>query len=145
MARAKLFVRRRDDRIEVRISPAGRETIRGWVTTLIESDRDSSNPWHDAQQAPINVEADHDDPLMLWERQKLTATSAELTLLTIDETFLSHDEAWAWMSTLQNCLRNSVVSLGIVNDDALAAADPELLGPVRDLQYLLFEIARALK
>src|SRR5665213_1580706 len=102
---AKLFIRRRDGRIEVRLNDAGRDAIREVFAHVVASERDPDHDWHLSMNAPINPSDDHDDPLATLARQHDIASNAELSVMTLKEQFLNEAEAWAWLCTLQVALR----------------------------------------
>lgn len=137
----KLFIRRRDGRVEVRLNDAGREVIREIFAHVVAAERDSTHDWHLALHAPINPSSDDDDPLSTLARQNEIATNAELSIMTLNEQFLNDAEAWAWLSTLQVALRSTAVVNGILSDERLEACDPALLEDIRTIQQLLFELA----
>lgn len=137
----KLFNRRRDGRIEVRLNDAGRDVIREIFVHVIAAERDPDHDWHVTLRAPINPSSDDDDPLAILARQNELATNAELAMMTLKEQFLNDAEAWAWLSTLQIALRSTAVVNGILSDERLEACDPALLEDIRTIQLLLFELA----
>ncbi len=98
---SKLFIRRRDGRVEIRLNDAGRDAIREIFTHVVASERDPEHDWHASMNAPINPSSDHDDPLSTLARQHEIATNAELAVMTSKEQFLSDGEAWAWLCTFQ--------------------------------------------
>ena len=144
MARSKIFIQRKDGRIEVKIAPDAREFLRSVVDQLIAAESDGEHPWHGALHSPITPSADSDDPLRSFERQKMTATSAELMRLTLDESFLSQDEAFAWLASMQLGLRARTSEAAIFTDEDLAQADESSLQTIRALQLFLFELATTL-
>ncbi|MEI8147485.1 MAG: hypothetical protein WCG62_00225 [Actinomycetes bacterium] len=144
MARSKVFIQRKDGRIELRIAPAAREFLKSVVDQLITAENDSEHPWHGSLHAPITPSADNDDPLRSFERQKMTATSAELMRLTLDESFLSQDEAFAWLASMQLGLRARTTEAAIFTVEDLNQADDTSLQTIRALQFFLFELATTL-
>ena len=141
MSGTRLFVRRRDGRIEVRINDYGREVIQGAFANVLAAERDPNHEWHVALSGPIDPSLDHDNPLSILSRENETSTNAELAELTVAEQFLNEAEAWAWLTTLQVALRSTAQSKGLLSDDQLAAAEPALLDYVRTLQQFLFQLA----
>jgi hypothetical protein len=137
----KLFVRRRDGRVEVRINEFGRSIVRGSFANVLAAERDQDHEWHVALSGPIDPSLDHDNPIPMLTRQNETSTNAELASLTVDEQFLNDAEAWAWMTTLQIALRSTAQVKGLLTDEQLASCDEELLNYVRSLQQFLFELA----
>lgn len=137
----KLFTRRRDGRIEVRLSDAGRGVIREVFAHVLAAERDPDHEWHLSLNAPINPSSDDDDPLSSLARQNEIATNAELALMTLKEQYLTDAEAWAWLSTLQVALRSTAVVNGILSDEKLESASPELMDDIRTMQQFLFELA----
>ena len=144
MTRSKIFIQRKDGRIEVRLSSDARDFLKSVVDQLIAAESDGGHPWHAALHSPITPAADSDDPLRSFERQKMTATSAELMRLTLDESFLSQDEAFAWLASMQMGLRARTSEAAIFTEDDLAQADDVSLQTIRALQHLLFELATTL-
>lgn len=141
MAGSKLFVRRRDGRIEVRINDFGRSIVRDSFSSVLAAERDPDHEWHVVLSGPIDPSLDHDNPIAMLTRQNETSTNAELAGLTVDEQFLTDAEAWAWLTTLQVALRSTVQTKGILSDEQLASCDEELLTYVQMLQQFLFQLA----
>ena len=137
----KLFIRRRDGRIEVRLNDAGRDAIREVFAHVVASERDPDHEWHLSMNAPINPSNDNDDPLSTLARQHDIATNAELSVVTLNEQFLNEAEAWSWLCTIQVALRSTAVSKGILDDEKLASCEPELLDGIRLMQQFLFDLA----
>ena len=137
----KLFIRRRDGRIEVRLNDAGRDAIREVFAHVVASERDPDHEWHLSMNAPINPSNDNDDPLSTLSRQYDIATNAELSVMTLNEQFLNDAEAWSWLSTIQVALRSTAVSKGILDDEKLASCEPEILDEIRLMQQFLFDLA----
>jgi hypothetical protein len=137
----KLFVRRRDGRVEVRINGFGRSIVRAAFANVLAAERDPGHEWHVALSGPIDPSLDHDNPIPMLTRQNETSTNAELASLTVDEEFLNDAEAWAWLTTLQIALRSTAQVKGLLTDEQLASCDEELLNYVRSLQQFLFELA----
>lgn len=140
----RLFVRRRDGRIEVRLNDAGRAWVRDVLTRVVRAERDPHHEWHASLHAPIDPSVDADDPLSTLARENETTTNAELALACIDEQFLTAIEAWAWLTTLQVALRSVAVSQGILSDERLAQANEELTSEIGTLQLMLFSLAECL-
>jgi hypothetical protein len=137
----KLFVRRRDGRIEVRLNDVGRAMVRAVFAHVLAGERDPEHEWHPSLNPPINPSSDDDDPLSTLARQSETASNAELAALTFHEQYLTDSEAWAWLSTLQVALRSTAVANGILSDEKLESASTELLDEIHILQQLLFDLA----
>jgi hypothetical protein len=137
----RLFLRRRDGRIEVRLNDTGRAAVREIFAHVVASERDPDHEWHVTMNAPINPGDDHDDPLATLTRQHDVATNAELAVMTLKEEFLNDAEAWAWLCTIQVALRATAVSKGLLSDEKLAACEPELLEEIRLMQQFLFDLA----
>jgi hypothetical protein len=144
VGRHRMFVRRRDGRIEVRLNDLGREVAREAFGHVVAAERDPDHEWHVTLSAPIDPSSDQDDPLATLSRQNETSTNAELAVMTLNEQFLNDAEAWAWLSTLQVALRATAVANGLLSDEKLAACDPELMNFIRTLQSFLFELAECL-
>jgi hypothetical protein len=137
----KLFVRRRDGRVEVRLNDIGRGVVREVFAHVLAGERDPEHEWHLSLNPPINPSSDDDDPLSTLARQSETASNAELAVMTLDEQYLTDSEAWAWLSTLQVALRSTVVANGILSDEKLESASAELLDEIQILQQFLFDLA----
>jgi hypothetical protein len=144
MAGNRLFVRRRDGRIEVRVSDAGREIAREAFGRVVAAERDPDHEWHAGLNAPINPSSDDDDPLSMLTRQNEISTNAELAYMTLHEDFLNDAEAWAWLSTFQIALRSTAMANGLMSEEKLNACDPALLEYVHTLQQFLFSLAECL-
>ncbi|MFY9784091.1 MAG: hypothetical protein WAK12_11240 [Acidimicrobiales bacterium] len=138
---SKLFLRRRDGRVEVRLNDAGRDILREVFVHVVAAERDEEHEWHLSLNAPINPSNDDDDPLATLARQNEIATNAELSIMTLKEQYLNDAEAWAWLSTLQIALRSTAVANGILSDEKLESASPELLNEIRTIQQFLFDLA----
>lgn len=140
----RLFVRRRDGRIEVRLNDVGRGVAHEAFAQVVVAERDVNHQWHVSLNAPIDPSLDQDDPVATLHRQSEMATNAELALVTSDEQYLNSTEAWAWLSTLQVALRATAVAHGLLSEEKLAASDHEILEYIRTLQQLLFGLAECL-
>jgi hypothetical protein len=137
----KLFVRRRDGHIEVRLNDVGRGILREVFVHVVAGERDPEHEWHLSLNPPINPSSDDDDPLSTLARQSETASNAELAVMTLQEQYLTDSEAWAWLSTLQVALRSTAVANGILSDEKLESASEELLDEIHILQQFLFDLA----
>ena len=140
----RLFVRRRDGRIEVRLSDAGRVVAREAFGHVVAAERDANHEWHAGLNGPIDPSSDADDPLSMLNRQNEIATNAELAYMTLGEDFLNDSEGWAWLSTFQIALRSTAVANGLLSEEKLAACDAQLLDYVHTLQQFLFALAECL-
>ena len=141
---ARLFVRRRDGRIEVRLNEDGRAIAREAFGHVYAAEHDPGHDWHRTLNAPIDPSRDSDDPLAVLARQTETGSNAELAIATLHEEFLTDAEAWAWLTTLQVSLRATASTSGIFDTDALAASDPQLRDYIETLQTFLFALAEVL-
>lgn len=137
----RLFVRRRDGRIEVRLNEVGRGIAREVFAHVLAAEHDAEHDWHLSLNPPINPTNDDDDPLSTLARQSETASNAELAVMTLSEEYLTDAEAWAWLCTLQVALRATAVVNGILSDEKLEAAPAELLDEIRVLQQFLFDLS----
>lgn len=137
----KLFVRRRDGRIEVRLNDAGRAIVREVFGHVLAAERDPDHEWHLSLNAPINPSSDEDDPVATLARQNDIASNAELSVMTLNEEYLTDAEGWAWLSTLQVALRSTAVVNGILSDEKLETCPVELLEDIRTMQHFLFDLA----
>jgi hypothetical protein len=138
---SKVFTRRRDGRVEVRMNEYGRSVVRSAFANVLAAERDPAHEWHVSLSGPIDPSLDHDNPVSMLARQNETSTNAELASLTVDEQFLNDAEAWVWLTTLQVALRSTAQTHGLHTDEQLAEADGEMLEYVRTLQSLLFDLA----
>ncbi len=137
----RLFVRRRDGRIQVRLNDAGRSIAREAFGHVVAAERDPEHEWGATLTAPVDPTRDEDDPVTTLRRQQETSTNAELAVATLHEPYLTDEEAWAWLCTLQVALRATAVSRGLLSDEKLADAGDDVLGEVRTLQQFLFDLA----
>ncbi|HQT99244.1 MAG TPA: hypothetical protein PLG60_01935 [Acidimicrobiales bacterium] len=140
----KLFVRRRDGRVEVRLNDEGRGFVRALFREVVAAERDPDHEWRGGLLPPIDPSRDEDDPLASLQRQQQIATNAELALMTVDEQYLNDAEAWVWLTTLQVALRATALARGLFDDERLEAADASVVDQVRGMQQLLFELADCL-
>ena len=141
---SRLFVRRRDGRIEVRLNDAARSWVRDVFARVVAAERSSEHEWHASLHSPIDPSVDADDPLSILARENETTTNAELALACIDDQFLTSSEAWAWLTSLQVALRGLAVSQGILSDERLAQANEAVTSEIASLQLLLFSLAECL-
>jgi hypothetical protein len=144
IGRHRMFVRKRDGRVEVRLNDLGRSVAREAFGHVVAAERDPEHEWHVTLNPPIDPSSDQDDPLAALTRQNETSTNAELAVMTLNEQFLNDGEAWAWLSTLQVALRSTAIANGLLSEDKLAACEPELLHYIRTLQSFLFELSECL-
>ncbi|HSN02635.1 MAG TPA: hypothetical protein VLS91_04035 [Acidimicrobiales bacterium] len=144
MAGNRLFVRRRDGRIEVRLNDAGRNFVRDVFAQVVTAEREPEHLWHASLHSPIDPSVDADNPLATLSRQSETTTNAELALVCVDEEFLTNAEAWAWLTSLQVALRSVAVSNGVLSDERLTEVEVELRAEIETLQSLLFSLAECL-
>lgn len=140
----RLFVRRRDGRIEVRLNEVGRAVAKEAFGRVVAAERDPTHEWHAGLNAPIDPSEDDDNPLSSLGRQQEIATNAELAYMTLNEQFLNEGEAWAWLSTLQIALRSTAVAHGLLSEEKLASAPGDLLDFVHTIQQFLFSLAECL-
>jgi hypothetical protein len=141
MAVHRLFVRRRDGRVQVRLNDAGRTLAREAFGHVVAAERDPEHEWGSTLTSPVDPTRDEDDPVTTFTRQQETSTNAELAVATLHEDFLTDAEAWAWLCTLQVALRATAVSRGLLTDEKLAQADTELVIEIQTLQQFLFDLA----
>ena len=140
----RLFVRRRDGRIEIRLSDAGREIAREAFGHVLAAESDPSHDWHASLNGPIDPSHDVDDPLATFNRQHEVTSNVELAVATLDEEFLNDAEAWAWLCTLQIALRATITVKGIITSDRLREADDATREYIETLQAFLFSLADAM-
>lgn len=141
---ARIFVRRRDGRIEVRLNQAGRQFVHEQFARLRLAAADPDSPWREPLHQPIDPSQDADDPLRSLERESVVNSNAELALLSADEPFLTEAEAWAWLTSLQLALRATASLQHLATEEDLKSATPEELVVVHSLQDLLSDLVHAL-
>ena len=141
---ARLFVRRRDGRIEVRLNESGRGIAREAFSHVLAAETDPEHDWFASLNVPIDPSHDVDDPLATFNRQHDVTSNVELALATLDEDFLNDAEAWAWLCTLQVALRATIVTKGLLSEDRLLEADEATNVYIKTLQTFLFAIADAM-
>lgn len=140
----KLFARRRDGRVEVRLNDAGRAMVREVFGHVVAAERDPEHDWYVALNGPIDPTKDDDDPLSTLARQNDIVSNAELAVMTLREQYLNDAEAWAWFCTLQVALRSLALVHGILSDERLSSCDPSVLEEIRMIQHLLFDLSACL-
>lgn len=144
MPRSRIFVSRRDGRIDVRLSDEGREFVREQFGRLRVAEADPQHAWRGSLDQPIDPSRDDDDPLRRLERSDLVTSNAELALVTVGEESLSSGEAWAWMTSLQLALRACAVTHGLLTAADVESASASQIADVVNLQALLFDLSAAL-
>jgi hypothetical protein len=140
----RLFVRRRDGRIEVRLNDAGRALAREAFGHVLAAEVDPDHEWHASLHAPIDPSHDVDDPLATFNRQHEITSNVELAVATLGEEFLNDAEGWAWLCSLQVALRATITSKGVMSADRLEECDETTRDYINSLQTLLFNLADAL-
>ena len=138
---ARLFVRRRDGRIEVRLNDQGRTIAREAFGHVYAAEHDPTHDWHHTLNSPIDPSKDVDDPMAVLARQAQTGSNAELAIATLHEEFLTEAEAWAWLMTLQVSLRATAAANGLFDLEKLQQADAELRDYIETLQAFLIGLA----
>jgi len=141
---SRLFVRRRDGRIEVRLNDAGREIAREAFAHVLAAETDPNHEWHASLNGPIDPSHDVDDPLATFNRQHEVTSNVELAVATLGEEFLNDAEAWAWLCTLQIALRATITAKGILTSDRLEETDDTTRDYIQTLQTFLFSLADAM-
>ena len=137
----RLFVRRRDGRIEVRLTDAARAIAREAFAHVLAAESDPEHEWHASLNAPIDPSHDVDDPLATLSRQHEVTSNVELAVATLGEEFLNDAEAWAWLCTLQVALRATITAKGIMSTERLNDADDATREYIMTLQTFLFSLA----
>ena len=140
----RLFVRRRDGRIEVRLNDAARALAREAFARVLAAEMDPDHEWHASLNAPIDPSHDVDDPLATLSRQHEVTSNVELAIATLGEEFLTDAEAWAWLCTLQVALRATITAKGIMTSERLNEADASTREYLMTLQAFLFALADAM-
>lgn len=138
---SRLFIRRRDGRIEVRLNDAGREVAREAFADVLAAEGDPDHEWHASLNGPINPGSDLDDPVATFNRQHEVTSNVELAVATLNEEFLNDAEAWAWLCTLQVALRAIITARGLLSADRLEECDEATRGYIATLQTFLFGLA----
>jgi hypothetical protein len=138
---ARLFVRRRDGRIEVRLNDAARAIAREAFGHVLAAEGDPDHEWHASMNGPIDPSHDVDDPLATLTRQHEVTSNVELAVATLAEEFLNDAEAWAWLCTLQVALRATITAKGILTSERLQDADESTREYITTLQTFLFALA----
>jgi len=141
---ARLFVRRRDGRIEVRLNDAARMIAREAFGHVLAAEADPEHEWHASLNAPIDPSHDVDDPLATLSRQHEVTSNVELAVATLNEEFLNDAEAWAWLCTLQVALRATITTKGIMTSERLHEIDDATRDYITTLQMFLFGLADVL-
>ena len=140
----RLFVRRRDGRIEVRLTDAARAIAREAFAHVLAAESDPEHEWHASLNVPIDPSHDVDDPLATLSRQHEVTSNVELAVATLGEEFLNDAEAWAWLCTLQVALRATITAKGIMSTERLNDADDATREYIMTLQTFLFSLADAM-
>jgi len=138
---SRLFVRRRDGRLEVRLNDAGRQMVAEAFAHVLAAESDPEHDWHASLNGPIDPSTDLDDPLATLSRQHEITSNVELAIATLHEDFLNDAEAWAWLCSLQVALRGLVTAKGLLSADRLAQSDVATRDYITTLQSLLFGLA----
>lgn len=141
---SRLFIRRRDGRIEVRLREDVRNYLSTCVANVIAAESDPEHEWHASLHLPINPQLDQDNPWSILQRQHDVSSNAELMAASLAEEFLTDAEAWAWLCTLQVGLRAYSTSHGIINDEQWEAAGEEPRAYIEMMQAILFALAGVL-
>jgi len=140
----RLFVRRRDGRIEVRLNDAARLVAREAFGHVLAAESDPEHDWHASLNGPIDPSHDVDDPLATLSRQHEVTSNVELAVATLHEEFLNDAEAWAWLCTLQIALRATITTKGLMTTQRLDDADEVTREYIKTLQAFLFSLADAM-
>lgn len=141
---SRLFVRRRDGRIEVRLNEDARAVVREAFAHVLAAETDPEHEWHASLNGPIDPSHDVDDPLATLNRQSEVSSNVELAVASLAEEFLNDGEAWAWLCTLQIALRATITAKGIISNERLEDADEGTRDYIKTLQTLLFGLADAM-
>lgn len=130
---------RNGDHVLVLLNEHGREFIRhGLERFIMETSHDQLSV------AVINASLDHDDPLVVFERDNMIDSGCELVLATIHEDSLPLDEAEVWfrtLSLLSSCAAKALGALGPEGPSALSEDDRQL---VQTFTYLVASLVHAL-
>ncbi len=137
----RLFVRRRDGRIEVRLNDGARALAREAFGHVLAAATAPDHEWYSSMNAPIDPSHDLDDHLATLHRQSEVTSNVELAVASLHEEFLNDAEAWAWLCTLQVALRATITSKGILSSDRLDEADESTREYITTLQTFLFGLA----
>ena len=137
----RLFIRRRDGRIEVRLNDAARAVAREAFGHVLAAESDPDHEWHDSLNGPIDPSHDVDDPLATFNRQHEVTSNVELAVATLGEEFLNDAEAWAWLCTMQVALRATITAKGILTSERLEESEETTRDFIKTLQTFLFGLA----
>jgi hypothetical protein len=137
----RIFVRRRDGRIEIRLSDAGRQLVEHVAREVLAADVNPEHDWRPSLSSPITPVDDMDDPLVVLARQSEVTSHAELVMSTVHEEFVNDEEAWAWLCTLQVGLRAIHVGARVRRESEIEALEPGVRETLRSLQSLLWALA----
>jgi hypothetical protein len=144
MMASKLFIRRRDGRIECRLNTPARDFVDAIAEQVERSDEDPTHEWRATLSSPINPVLDHDDPLSVLKRQSGTLSNAQLCRASVRDEFINDAEAWAWMTTLQVGLRASAAAAHVVSEEDLDTMSEHTRSQIETLQLFLFALAEVL-
>jgi hypothetical protein len=140
----RIFVRRRDGRIEVRLNQPGRDLVKYVASETLVAETDPDHQWWASLTSPITPVDDTDDPLVVLARQSEVTSHAELVLSSLDEEFLNDDEAWAWLCTLQVGLRALHLGAGVRKETEIESLEPVIRETLQGIQALLWSLADVL-
>ena len=92
------------------------------------------DPVHHRLLGPIDLSADHDDPLIELQRQFAVEGPLERFVATAHATLLSEDEAEEWIRAFQLMLAAVAARLAVQTDDDVAALKEEAAAELTTLQ-----------
>jgi hypothetical protein len=141
---SKIFIRRRDGRIEVKLNEHGRTFIKDVFAQVLSAEQNNDHVWHSSLVSPISPSDEVDNPMAMLQRQMETSTNAELASASADDNFIDDAEAWSWLSSLQVALRSVSYANGLFDTEALEKASEEIHHYIEALQTLLFALAEVL-
>ena len=114
------------------------DELRRWLLSEAEQAAADANtmgdPVHHRLLGPIDLSADHDDPLIELQRQFAVEGPLERFVATAFATLLSEDEAEEWIRALQLMLAAAAARLAVQTDDDVAALAQDAAAELTTLQ-----------
>ena len=122
--------------------------IRSWLAeSAISASGDATslgNPVHRRLLGPIDLTADHDDPLAELQRQFAVEGSLGVMVATAQSSELTEEEAEEWIRSLQLILAATAARMALIDEDDVAALRGHDAWSVTTLQALISLLIDAL-